>query len=130
MSKLRNAIVILVVFFLLGTLLLCGLQAMREAARRTSCIGQYKMFGLSMHNLHSTQGRFPPAYLTDGNGHPTLSWRTLLLPYLEQGSLYEQCRFNEPWDSPHNGAGLGPPHRHVGNLSRLPLWDRRRFQPA
>ena len=26
----------------------------------------------------------------------------LLLPYLDQKSLYDEFRLNEPWDSPHN----------------------------
>ncbi len=30
------------------------------------------------------------------------SWRVLLLPYLEQGRLYDQYNFSEPWDGPNN----------------------------
>jgi Protein of unknown function (DUF1559) len=30
----------------------------------------------------------------------------LLLPYLEQGSLFDEFRLDEPWDSPHNVALL------------------------
>jgi prepilin-type processing-associated H-X9-DG protein len=30
------------------------------------------------------------------------SWRVLLLPYLDQGPLYVQYRFDEPWDGPNN----------------------------
>jgi uncharacterized protein (TIGR03067 family) len=30
------------------------------------------------------------------------SWRVALLPYLGQAPLYEQYRFDEPWDSPAN----------------------------
>jgi hypothetical protein len=35
-----------------------------------------------------------------------LSWRVLLLPFLEYADLYEQFQFNpnEPWDGPHNQA--------------------------
>jgi hypothetical protein len=31
-----------------------------------------------------------------------LSWRVLILPYVEAGELYKQFHLNEPWDSPHN----------------------------
>ena len=31
-----------------------------------------------------------------------LSWRVLLLPYLEEKTLYEQFHLDEPWDSPNN----------------------------
>jgi hypothetical protein len=30
------------------------------------------------------------------------SWRVLILPYIECGSLYKQYNFNEPWDGPNN----------------------------
>jgi hypothetical protein len=33
---------------------------------------------------------------------PLLSWRVLILPYLEKQELYKQFRLDEPWDSPHN----------------------------
>src|SRR5438445_25177 len=40
--------------------------------------------------------------IDDAAGKPLLSWRVMLLPYLEQAPLYHQFRFNEPWDSEHN----------------------------
>lgn len=33
---------------------------------------------------------------------PWLSWRVHLLPFLEEQTLYEQFRLEEPWDSQHN----------------------------
>jgi prepilin-type processing-associated H-X9-DG protein len=45
---------------------------------------------------------FPPAYTVDASGRPLHSWRTLLLPYLEETSRYSQIRLGEPWNSPHN----------------------------
>ena len=47
-------------------------------------------------------GRLPPAWTVDGQGRRLHSWRVLILPYLGYGSLYDQIRLNEPWDSPHN----------------------------
>jgi len=35
-------------------------------------------------------------------GQPLHSWRTLILPFLEQEALYKQIHLDEPWDSPHN----------------------------
>jgi hypothetical protein len=37
---------------------------------------------------------------------PLLSWRVLILPFIEQEELYRQFRLDEPWDSPHNLALL------------------------
>jgi len=36
------------------------------------------------------------------NGTPFHSWRVLILPFIEEKALYDQFRFDEPWDSPHN----------------------------
>lgn len=37
------------------------------------------------------------------DGHnPKLSWRVLLLPFLDQRPLFDQFHLDEPWDSPHN----------------------------
>ena len=43
-----------------------------------------------------------PSNRTDGQGNALLSWRVQILPLLEQQSLYDQFRQDEPWDSPHN----------------------------
>src|SRR5262249_53429272 len=36
------------------------------------------------------------------NGKPHLSWRVLILPYIEQDALYKEFHLDEPWDSDHN----------------------------
>jgi hypothetical protein len=36
------------------------------------------------------------------DGKPLLSWRVLILPFIEQDELYKQFKLDEPWDSPHN----------------------------
>ncbi len=38
----------------------------------------------------------------DRGGRPSLSWRVLLLPYLDQRELYARFRMDEPWEGPHN----------------------------
>ena len=38
----------------------------------------------------------------DANGKRLLSWRVLILPYLDQANLYNEFHLNEPWDSEHN----------------------------
>ena len=54
----------------------------------------------------SSAGRLPPAWVVDPEGKPLLSWRVLILPYIEHEPLFKQFRLDEPWDSPHNGALL------------------------
>jgi len=87
---------------ILVALLLPAVQAAREAARRSQCVNNLKQIGLAMHNYQDTYGVFPPAMTTDPDGKPLLSWRVLLLPFLEQQALYEQFKHDEPWDGPSN----------------------------
>jgi hypothetical protein len=61
-----------------------------------------KHIALAMHNYLDTHGCFPPAAIYGKNGKPLLSWRVLLLPYLDQQNLYQQFHLDEAWDSPHN----------------------------
>src|SRR5262249_29134097 len=56
----------------------------------------------AMHAYVDVHGRFPPAAVTDKDGKPLLSWRVLLLPYLDQKELYKEFKLDEPWDSAHN----------------------------
>ena len=87
-------------------LLLPAVQAAREAARRAQCVNNLKQIGLAMHNYHSTNDCFPDNAIRDAAGRPLLSWRVAILPYIEQGTLYNKFKLDEPWDSPHNIALL------------------------
>jgi len=57
---------------------------------------------LAMHNYYSANNGFPPAAVCDKKGKPMLSWRVLILPYVEQDALYKQFKLDEPWDSDNN----------------------------
>jgi hypothetical protein len=83
-------------------LLLPAVQAGREAARRMQSTNNLKQIGLSMHNYLQANKTFPAAYTVDKSGKPLLSWRVLILPYLEQNDLYKEFHLDEPWDSEHN----------------------------
>jgi hypothetical protein len=55
-----------------------------------------------MQNYAGDHGRLPPAVVYSEDGKPLLSWRVLILPYLDQEQLFRRFRLNEPWDSEHN----------------------------
>ena len=61
-----------------------------------------KQILLAILTYENDKGRYPPAYTTGKDGKPLLSWRVLLLPYIDQDALYKQFHLDEPWDSPHN----------------------------
>lgn len=57
---------------------------------------------MAVANYHDTYKCYPPPFIADADGKPMHSWRILLLPYLGRLDLYEQYRFDEPWDGPNN----------------------------
>ena len=87
---------------ILLALLLPAVQAAREASRRMECSNNLKQISLAMHSYHDVYGSLPPAYTIDEEGRRLHSWRTLLLPYLEAGQIYEQLDLSQPWDSLDN----------------------------
>ena len=82
--------------------LTAALNAARRSAKRQQSINNLKQIALAMHIYHDKHKRFPPAASYDKDGKPLLSWRVLLLPYLDQEALYKQFKLDEPWDSEHN----------------------------
>lgn len=56
----------------------------------------------ALWNYHEINEHFPPAAVYDKTGNPLLSWRVLLLPYLDQDDLFAQFHLDEPWDGKHN----------------------------
>ena len=72
------------------------------AGRRIQCINNLKNISLAVMAYHDDFGSFPPAYTQDANGRRLHSWRTLLLPYLEQEPLYHSIDLTKPWDDPAN----------------------------
>ena len=94
-------VVIAIIGVLVG-LLLPAVQAVREAARRMQCQNNLRQIGIALHNYHSAYQTLPPAYTTDANGNRLHSWRTLILPFIEQRALHQQIDLSKPWDDPVN----------------------------
>jgi Protein of unknown function (DUF1559) len=83
-------------------LLLPAVQSAREAARRASSSNNLKQLVLALHNYNETHKRLPRRAICDADGTPLLSWRVAILPFIEQGQLYNEFHLDEPWDSEHN----------------------------
>jgi prepilin-type N-terminal cleavage/methylation domain-containing protein/prepilin-type processing-associated H-X9-DG protein len=91
-------VVIAIIGILVG-LLLPAVQKVREAANRMSCQNNIKQIVLANHNYHDAYSQFPPGcYMpyAKNNYHPTQdltspfgpNWAVYILPYMEQGNLY------------------------------------------
>jgi hypothetical protein len=78
------------------------LGPVRQAAARNQCTNNLKQIGLALHIHHENHKAFPPAYTVDRAGKPLLSWRVLILPFIDQEALFKEFHLDEPWDSPHN----------------------------
>jgi prepilin-type N-terminal cleavage/methylation domain-containing protein/prepilin-type processing-associated H-X9-DG protein len=92
-------LVVIAIIAVLIALLLPAVQAAREAARRIQCTNNLKQLGLALHNYESSNNSFPSASVFGTNVPPCTSpgfnhncqntpWFTLMLPYIEQGPLY------------------------------------------
>jgi hypothetical protein len=79
-----------------------AIRPMRSPSSLSQCNNNLKMIGLGLQTYADVYGRFPPVYIADENGRPMHSWRVLILPFLEQNTLYREYNFDEPWDGPHN----------------------------
>jgi hypothetical protein len=73
-----------------------------EAPARSQSQNDLKRIGLAMHIYNDDKGTLPPAAIASKDGQLLLSWRVLILPYLEEGNLYNEFHLDEPWDSPRN----------------------------
>ena len=101
-SALMWIVAVVVGFVLCSGLLLPTVQEAREAARRSTCKNNLKQFGLALHNYYDAYRSIPPAVVKDEHGRPMHSWRTLILPYIDQAPRYSQYDFEVPWNGPHN----------------------------
>jgi prepilin-type N-terminal cleavage/methylation domain-containing protein/prepilin-type processing-associated H-X9-DG protein len=96
-------LVVIAIIAVLIALLLPAVQAAREAARRAQCTNNLKQIGLSLHNYHQTNDRFPQgkaqsaSAISYSGGYAAWgewSAQAMLLPYMEQTPIYNSINFS------------------------------------
>jgi prepilin-type N-terminal cleavage/methylation domain-containing protein/prepilin-type processing-associated H-X9-DG protein len=91
-------LVVIAIIAVLIALLLPAVQAAREAARRIQCTNNLKQLGLAIANYESANTSYPSSAIFGPNGFcagagalrgcQNTPWFILMLPYIEQASLY------------------------------------------
>jgi len=100
-------LVVIAIIAVLIALLLPAVQAAREAARRAQCTNNLKQIGLAFANYESSQAIFPLGGMTLVNGqfqnaanwgaesgNNGVSWVALILPFMEQNTVYSAINFS------------------------------------
>jgi len=113
-------LVVIAIIGILVALLLPAVQAAREAARRTQCKNNLKQLGLALLNYHDNWNYFPPSSVWDvanggpgvidqGQAHTRISqnWAVLILPFVEQQSLYNSFDLKRYMTDPVNAVPRG-----------------------
>lgn len=82
-------------------LMLPAIQESRAAALKTACQNNLKQIGLALYLYHDQYFHLPPGGFRGRGNLPAdiLSWRALILPYLEQDAFWreivETCSVNQ-----------------------------------
>src|SRR5262249_35129557 len=67
-----------------------------------SCTNRLHQLGIGLLNYVDKHGALPPVVVTDSDGQAIHSWRTLILPEIEEQTLYSGFKLDEPWNSQNN----------------------------
>ncbi len=73
-----------------------------ESSHTHSVMTLLRKIGMALWDYHREYERFPPWQTLDANGQSLHSWRSLILPFLDEDSLFEAIDFSQPWDSDTN----------------------------
>ncbi|MEQ8838044.1 MAG: DUF1559 domain-containing protein, partial [Lacipirellulaceae bacterium] len=78
-----------------------AVSSARLAAQTAQETNNMRQIQLAILNYESAMGKLPNN-VYDDEGNAILSWRVVILPYLEAGWIHDNIRMDEPWDSDHN----------------------------
>jgi prepilin-type N-terminal cleavage/methylation domain-containing protein len=103
-TLLELLVVIAIIGIVIG-LLLAAVQKVRESAQRTQCLNNLHQISIALQSANDANGALPPFY---GNyaGATQATVFFSILPYIEQGNLYQQTRTSAGvFNAGMNGAG-------------------------
>ncbi len=93
---------ILICGILLGVVVGWRVSRGYRVAQDLSTSGKFSQLRVALLSYHQDNGRFPPTkYQAEANG-PHHSWRTLLLPHVDNRVAWENYDLTQDWDSTKN----------------------------
>ena len=121
-------LVVIAIIAILVALLLPAVQQAREAARRSECKSKLKQIGIGLHNYHDVHSVFPCGDInpnrscgvtrtcgagintapTPGGTVKNHTVHMLLLPYVDQASLYEELNFDAATGLSRHSLNVNP----------------------
>jgi prepilin-type N-terminal cleavage/methylation domain-containing protein/prepilin-type processing-associated H-X9-DG protein len=124
-------LVVIAIIAVLIALLLPAVQAAREAARRAQCVNNLKQMGLALSNYESGNGILPIGSVqntispsinctqVNGGAPVGFSMFALMLPYMEQQTIYNSINFNlSPGGHAYYGLDAGAFNR-TGMITKV-----------
>ncbi|RLT12972.1 MAG: DUF1559 domain-containing protein [Planctomycetota bacterium] len=93
-------LVIISIISMIALIIIPGIQASRESARKAQCVNQLKQFGVAIAQFETTNREFPASITSSDTtawkrvGFQSMSVHMQILPYLEQKPLYDSVNLN------------------------------------
>jgi prepilin-type N-terminal cleavage/methylation domain-containing protein/prepilin-type processing-associated H-X9-DG protein len=109
MTLVELLVVLAIIGILLG-LIMSAVQQIRATAERLRCGNQLRQIALASHQYHDVNGQFPSAFRIK-DSYPYLHWQVRLLPYCEQGSIWQSI--TEDYRREPNPFKLPTAHRFL-----------------
>lgn len=109
-------LVVIAIIGVLIALLLPAVQSAREAARRSACVNQVKQQATALQLYLGQQSHYPTGgRIHDLQFQPGIGWRVLILPFIEEQSLYDRIS-----PTPNGGAQTWAPQAEMPPLYLCP----------
>ena len=122
-------LVSIAIIAVLVAILLPAVQQAREAARGSQCRNNLKQIGIGVHNYHETFSCFPfgkgggyVATVPGAPGYARWSMHAMILPYVDQGPLYNSIDFRFPPDTPGMAGAIAtfmPAYQTPGQVNSV-----------
>src|SRR5215813_7902792 len=95
-------LVVIAIIAVLVALLLPGVQAAREASRRSSCTNNLHQIGIAIHNYHDVKKSLPSSIRPPQAPTIRAGSLTFLLPFVERQDLWDLYDMKQQWSATSN----------------------------